>query len=358
MRYVRYYYDHKKGSECFGNTLIKSACTFPISLESVADWIEGEKYFTQRERKENYYLLYTVEGSGIVEYRNKRVVLGPGQLCFIYCTEPHYYATYNCKIWHNIWFHIDGPGSKCYFDLINGEKEFNIITLKDTNFMKKTYDRLVPHIMMKDIVSESHINAILTEFLDIVVTQLMQEKHVIAETPPFWVKLVPDYIDSRRNEDITISQLSEEFKVPPYEMETMFLRCWDIDLTEYIRESREDYVKQNNANIKCQNPQWAFDAISYIENNCHTKINLADLAQSYHVSQPVFFRNFKRYTCASPSEYLLRRRLYKALSALESTDDPIADVAYSCGFPSSSFFSEKFKEWTGVTPKKYRTGTK
>ncbi|CAB1253154.1 Bacterial regulatory helix-turn-helix s, AraC family protein [Clostridiaceae bacterium BL-3] len=39
---------------------------------------------------------------------------------------------------------------------------------------------------------------------------------------------------------------------------------------------------------------------------------------------------------------------------LLTTNDSIADVAYQCGFGSTSYFIEKFKNKTGVTPFGYR----
>ncbi len=37
------------------------------------------------------------------------------------------------------------------------------------------------------------------------------------------------------------------------------------------------------------------------------------------------------------------------------TDRPIADVAFSCGFCSASYFGELFRENCGMTPKEYRS---
>lgn len=355
MRHVRYCYDHKKGSEGYANALVKKEnYEFPFFLESIADWKQGSKYYTRREKKDNYYILYTVSGTGIVEYRGKRVVLKPGELCFIYCMEPHFYATYECTVWNSIWMHVEGPGVKNYFDLINGTDDFHIIRTDSTDYIRTVYRRVVPYIMKRDAVSESKINLILTEFLDFVLEKFYETRVLSTDNAPAWIKQLPGYLHSRLQENLSITQIAQDMGVTPYQVETIFKKYWDTDLATYIREMREDQSRKDNANIKCQNPEWVNTATRYIDEHYDKKINLAALAESLHVSQPVFYRNFKCYTCMSPSDYLLRIRLTKALFLIENTDSSIVDIAYNCGFPSPSFFSKKFNAYMGTTPKKYR----
>ena len=50
-------------------------------------------------------------------------------------------------------------------------------------------------------------------------------------------------------------------------------------------------------------------------------------------------------------------RLSVAASLL-SSDKPITEVAYSCGFSSSSYFAKLFQSKYGMTPQKYRAAKK
>jgi len=46
----------------------------------------------------------------------------------------------------------------------------------------------------------------------------------------------------------------------------------------------------------------------------------------------------------------------RAKKQLEKTNDSVSDIAYKCGFVSSSDFSKRFREYFGITPKEYRKG--
>ena len=55
------------------------------------------------------------------------------------------------------------------------------------------------------------------------------------------------------------------------------------------------------------------------------------------------------------SEYLTLVRLKNAEELLKSDMSlSVTEIAYASGFNDSNYFSEKFKSYYGVSPKKYR----
>ena len=52
--------------------------------------------------------------------------------------------------------------------------------------------------------------------------------------------------------------------------------------------------------------------------------------------------------------YLAKERLEHAIVLLSNTDKPIDQIAYECGFKSTSYFSYAFKKEFLVSPLKYR----
>jgi AraC-like DNA-binding protein len=59
----------------------------------------------------------------------------------------------------------------------------------------------------------------------------------------------------------------------------------------------------------------------------------------------------------SVNEYVTRYRLARAMHRLADTEDSIIQIAYDCGFASSSRFYDLFKQRTGTTPKLFRTSS-
>lgn len=65
-------------------------------------------------------------------------------------------------------------------------------------------------------------------------------------------------------------------------------------------------------------------------------------------------RLFKRHMGCSPFTYVQNLRLQRAAQLLETTDEPITQVAARCGYGSPSYFTKSFREKTGLSPSAYR----
>ncbi|MBQ4574581.1 MAG: AraC family transcriptional regulator [Clostridia bacterium] len=93
-------------------------------------------------------------------------------------------------------------------------------------------------------------------------------------------------------------------------------------------------------------------AITFIEENYHRPITLAELAASCSMSPNYFCRCFKQITAQTPIEYLAAYRIECACKQLLSGES-VTECAYSCGFKDLSYFISVFKAHTGMPPKKY-----
>lgn len=92
----------------------------------------------------------------------------------------------------------------------------------------------------------------------------------------------------------------------------------------------------------------------YIGANLDQGIKLADLAAVAGVSQYHFSRLFKQSLGISPHQYVLQQRVERAKELLKGSKLTIADIALQCGFNSQSHLGKYFREFTGVTPSRYR----
>lgn len=65
-------------------------------------------------------------------------------------------------------------------------------------------------------------------------------------------------------------------------------------------------------------------------------------------------RYFKKMMNMSVSDYILEYRMSQALFLLDHSGLSITDIAFQCGFASTSYFIARFKEKMGVTPREYK----
>ncbi|NER12514.1 helix-turn-helix domain-containing protein [Leptobacterium flavescens] len=95
-------------------------------------------------------------------------------------------------------------------------------------------------------------------------------------------------------------------------------------------------------------------AREFIHDNLTERIYLDDISRNVGLSKFHLHRNFKHFTGCSPLEYLTYYRIENAKAKLKYSDEPIKDIAWSCGFENIHYFPVIFKKHTGYTPSQYR----
>ena len=98
-------------------------------------------------------------------------------------------------------------------------------------------------------------------------------------------------------------------------------------------------------------------AVLYMENNFATATE-DEVASYCNVSYHYFSYIFKKTMRKSFNEYLNILRLREAEKMLLSTDKNITEIAYTCGFSTSSYFIMKFKKHKNMTPRQFRENTR
>ncbi|MDA8141537.1 MAG: GyrI-like domain-containing protein [Desulfobacteraceae bacterium] len=95
--------------------------------------------------------------------------------------------------------------------------------------------------------------------------------------------------------------------------------------------------------------------IDYIQKHYADSLNLSKLAEVACFSRFHFHRLFRALIGETVNDFVQRVRLEKATQRLILyKDQPITDIALSCGFSSSQNFARCFKSYFGVTPSHVR----
>ncbi len=94
--------------------------------------------------------------------------------------------------------------------------------------------------------------------------------------------------------------------------------------------------------------------LQYIDDHLGEELRLSELAAVAHISPSYFSAVFKRYNGLPPVEYVVARRVRRAVELIRTTDLPLAEVASVCGFNNTTNFYKAFRRVTGRTPASYR----
>jgi AraC family transcriptional regulator len=92
----------------------------------------------------------------------------------------------------------------------------------------------------------------------------------------------------------------------------------------------------------------------FIQDNLSGNLTVADMANLVQMGPCHFARAFKESTNMPPHQFVLRRRIERALQMLKETQVNLASVAYELGFSSQGHFSTVFRKAAGVSPSEYR----
>lgn len=83
-------------------------------------------------------------------------------------------------------------------------------------------------------------------------------------------------------------------------------------------------------------------------------LDVEALARGIHLSAGHLSRQFRLAYGETVYQYLMTRRIERAMTLLRTTDDSVTDICFAVGCGSLGTFSTRFRELVGVSPSAYR----
>ncbi len=120
-------------------------------------------------------------------------------------------------------------------------------------------------------------------------------------------------------------------------------------------EEKTFIANSDNIGIETADSDRLIDVIKYMKENLHEHISLKQVASIAYMKEQSFCRYFKNRTTKSFSQYLEELRIEHARKLLIEKDKKISDIAFACGFSSTSHFCKVFKDHNNQSPLQYRS---
>ncbi|ARC83862.1 helix-turn-helix domain protein [Clostridium argentinense CDC 2741] len=127
------------------------------------------------------------------------------------------------------------------------------------------------------------------------------------------------------------------------------------EIFELGRSMIKGYSMQINTNLTQVNNIYITKALNYIHNNLGEPLTLEKVADHVHLSKCYFCTQFKKETQMCFTNYITHARIEKSKFLLSHSNKSILDIAILLGFNNQNYFTTKFKNFTGLTPKEFRT---
>jgi len=100
------------------------------------------------------------------------------------------------------------------------------------------------------------------------------------------------------------------------------------------------------------------EVIKYIEENFSNNISLKEASEKVYLNINYLSEIFKAERGENFTEYLKKFRVKKAIEFLSRMDLKIYQISEMVGYSDPKYFSQVFKEITGVSPKDYKVNGK
>jgi len=185
----------------------------PFQPTGAGFFFAGNRYFVERDNLKMHLVMMTVKGSGTITYRNKTIMLLPGQAVLLNGTEYHMYRTSpEMGKWDFKWVRFHSRYFPQYDKLINNDSLYPILVL-NTEF-EQCIDLFIQYIKskeaMKDIPLSNLISTLLTVLCDQVsfapYSQFREKKYNGIED-------IRKYIDANFDKNIHINDLSRRCNI-------------------------------------------------------------------------------------------------------------------------------------------------
>ena len=124
---------------------------------------------------------------------------------------------------------------------------------------------------------------------------------------------------------------------------------------EYLRQYSDDREEKPEPSILRQYTiRCVQQAADIIEKSLSDPPTVSQLAKSVGINSKLLQQGFRSVYKRSVNEFILSKKLDKAVELLIKTELTISQITYEIGISSKSYFSKLFKEHYGLTPSTYR----
>ncbi|MBP5338651.1 MAG: helix-turn-helix domain-containing protein [Prevotella sp.] len=124
----------------------------------------------------------------------------------------------------------------------------------------------------------------------------------------------------------------------------------------YLRNRGKKSAKGiNNADSSQDNVEFMKQVNEWLEQNyAKQKLSIDQLLAHLNMGRAELEEKLMKAKGLTPKDLLTNFRIEKAKEMLEQTNNNVADISFSTGFPDSANFTHHFQQITGMTPSKYR----
>ncbi|RIJ45770.1 response regulator [Maribellus luteus] len=145
----------------------------------------------------------------------------------------------------------------------------------------------------------------------------------------------------------------------PFDLELLKLQISSLIKNREILKTRfgsDPHLKVEDLTHNSLDKEFMNTAINLVNENLENQdYKVSDFVSQMGMSRTLVYSKINALAGKPVKDFILHVRLQKAAKMIVSSDKPISDIAYECGFSDPSYFSTVFKRYYAQSPLKYRS---
>lgn len=242
----------------------------------------GAEYFVERDNLNMHLMLMTIKGSGTIYYRNKSILLLPGQAILINGNEYHMYRTTpKQQKWSFKWVRFQSRYFRYYDRLINNDSFYQMSVINTV--FEESCDSFIQYIKGKEALKDILLSNLISSMLTVLFEQVSFDPIIQFKEKYKAIENTRKYIGAHFDQQINIDELAKQCNMNKFSFIKKFKNY--LGMTPYA------YIQKERIN----------QAIILLET---TSIPIGNIAESVGFSdQNNFTKQFKNFMGLTPTQY-------------------------------------------------------
>ena len=165
-------------------------------------------------------------------------------------------------------------------------------------------------------------------------------------------RLIHVPMNERRSIESALREMAEEREA----RKTGWEIALRVRLASFLLKYSRMYAEQWDSRVISADDYYGYvyKILCFVDTHYSENISMNDLSEVTGLSPDYMARKFKSALHMTPSEYVRKFHIARAMELLCTTDLSVAEVARRTGFSDVSLFSRVFKQAVGLPPASYR----
>ena len=238
--FLQYDLDITKDSVWIINTPIPLALRLPFYMNECGCFLAKGNYYTIREGKDDYIMVFCLSGKGGVEYKGRTYELVPNTCILVDCRKrSNFYSMEDS--WNFYFLHFMGDGVKGFAEILEG-KEF--VTILNPELYQKEMQQIFASSKVNDIAANLTISASIHSLLsEIVRSGATYQGHISDSEYRLEIQLVLRFISEHYADKITLEDMLSVVHMSKYHFVRVFKKYIGTSPYQYLQTIRISRAK-------------------------------------------------------------------------------------------------------------------